>query len=170
MAWSEEAKERAAARRVYMLDEVIEAVEITLEELGCNEEGHVIPKETLIPIVAKRVEEDRRMKYSNGIYLKLPTIENTEVRLPDANFILNNWSRMAERAADLHSIYIVWEGGKNGGVRLGTLEEYHEQQTVLGLIVYGGAEKHNRRADIINRKKGNDEAGYIGLWLPTPNE
>lgn len=166
MAWSEEAKERAAARRVYMLDEVIESVEITLEELGCNEDGHVIPKETLAPIVAKRVEEGRRCEG----YLKIPTIENTEVRLADNDFVLNNWSRMADRAADIHSVYIVWEGGKNGGVRIGTLEEYHEQQTILGLIVYGGAEKHNRRADIINRKKGNDEAGYIGLQLPTPNE
>lgn len=164
MAWSEEAKERAAARRVYMLDEVIEAVEITLEELGCNEECHVIPKETLAPIVAKRVEEGRRCEG----YLKIPTIENTEVRLADTDFVLNNWSRMAERAADLHSIYIVWEGGKNGGVRLGTFEEWQEQQKTLGLIAYGVVDKHNRRSDIINRKGG--EGHYLGLQLPYPSD
>lgn len=162
MAWSEAAKERAEARRFMMLDEIIDALKETLFERECVKEGNVISKPILIPMLAVRIEKRRRREG----YMYVPSVENTPVKLPDAKTIKNNWSRAVFRAADVHKIFIVWEGGKRGGVRLGTVEEYNDQQSTMKGITEGVKDMHNRRADVINREMGEGTAGHIGLILP----
>lgn len=156
--WSDEAKERAGARRVYRLDEATACIPAILEEEGCNKPKAVMPKSKLRRLVVKCCKENRRVV--GGIHI--PTIENTEVREVDNSFVKNNWSEMTDRLAE-DGTYIVWEGGKRGGVRLGTLEEYQEQQITIREIANGISDKHNVRATIINEAGG--ESPYISTQI-----
>ena len=122
-SWSDAAKERAEARKFYRFDEACACIPATLLEEGCDKPKAVMAKSVLFRRTVKCCQDNRRI--SGGI--KIPTIENTEVLDVTYKFLRNNWSDITDRLAD-EGTYIVWEGGKRGGVRLGTLEEYVEQQ------------------------------------------
>lgn len=160
--WSDAAKERAIARRFYRMDEACACVPSILEEEGCNKKRAVLPKRTLFKAVIECCTINRRIPGA----LKLPTIENTIVRPVDRRFLENNWSEITDRLAEDHKTYIIWEGGRRGGVRLGTLEEYIEQQEQLRGVTRGVAKKHNRRAAII--KDAGEESPFLGLMLGEP--
>ena len=160
-SWSDAAKERAEARKFYRMDEACACVPSILDEEGCTKKGAVLPKQTLFKAVVDCCTANRR---GSGV-LHLPTIENTEVRAVDRRFLKNNWSEITDRLAESDT-YVIWEGGKRGGVRLGTLEEYIEQQKQLRAIAHGVIEKHNTRTDII--QDAGEETERIGLMLEAP--
>ena len=161
-SWSDEAKERSAARRAYRLDEACAGVEQVLNEEGCTKEGAEIPKKSLYRLVVQRCQENRRI--NGGIII--PTIENTEVRAVDRRFLKNNWSEICQKLCEDYRVYMVWTMGKGGGVRLGTLEEYEECQRHYRNVVHGTTEKQNRRAEIINERGG--ESPYISNQIEAP--
>lgn len=162
--WSERAKERAQARKEYQMDEACECIRAILNSKNMSRPGEVVIKRTLFKMVVKCCE-DRRIQ--SGV-LHIPTIENTEVRPVDIVFLRNNWSDLCDRLAEDYTTYVIWEGGRNGGVRLGTLEEYATQQKDFKAISRGVVNKHNRRSDIIN--DAGEDSDYLGLLLGAPDK
>ena len=161
--WSEAAKERAEARKFYRMDEACACIPAVLLEDGCNKKKAVMAKMTLFRRVVLCCEDGRKIAGGR----RIPTIENTEVLDVDRKFLKNNWSEITDRLAD-DGEYIVWEGGKKGGVRLGTLDEYIEQQKQVRAIAQGVIKKHNRRTDIIS--DAGKESEYLGLMLGAPDD
>ena len=163
--WSKAAKERAGARRIYRLEEAEACVPAILEEEGCDHEGAVMQKRALSYRVAGCCEANRR----GPGYLHMPLIENTLVEPVNHKFVLNNWSVLCIRLA-ASGAYIIWEGGKRGGVRLGTLEEYQEQQKTVGAIAQGVVDIRNTRSNIINKAGGEADYMDVSNLLADPNE
>jgi hypothetical protein len=164
-AWSDVARERAEARRKWMLGEARQAVIQILEEERLKKFGKVLLKDTIAEKAEKRVVENRK----EGVATKIPLIENTVVREAKKKFILHNWSIIVLAAArDKPPRFIVSKSGRNGGVRLGTLEEFEKCQGPLADITKGVAKYHNKRSDIIVDHGG--EARYIATQLGTADE
>lgn len=157
--WGEASKERAAARREYQIEEASEALVMALKKNKYNKEGRTIPKSALIPLVAECCENNR-MRIG---YRFIPTVENVIVQLPDERFIKGSWKDINIHCAETLKKYIVWEGGRGGGMRLGSFKEYQMQQSTLAGMTFGIMETHNLRSEIINEQGGTSVR--IGLML-----
>lgn len=113
-----------------------------------------IKKAILIPKVSKHAYDERRKEGYN--YQK--TVENHLVRGPNSKFVDAHWTSICLYCADEMKMYVVWG---DSGVRLGTLEEYQNQQECIENIASGVASSHNKRAEIINKRGG--ESVYINV-------
>ena len=103
-----------------------------------------------------------------------PSGQKRNLKIPKPSFIRNNWTDIVKRCANYpnpdYRVYIVWVGGKEGGVRIGTREEFQNQQAILEAISKGVAEEHNERTDIINADGGSSGRIEVkALPLPAPS-
>jgi hypothetical protein len=136
------------------VEEVAEATVLFLNDIYVANPTMTVKKATIIPKIAKLVAEGRRIDGYNYI----PTVENRAVREPNEKWIINNWKHVTLFIAEELEKYIVWD---RDGVRLGTFEEYQEQQEMIENIADGVASSFNRRATIINSRGG--ESVYISV-------
>lgn len=113
-----------------------------LERYHEKNNGDCIVKRELIPHVARRSGWIMEDDYD-------PTYDSQAIPPPSDRFILANWSTITQLCANQYRKYIVWEPGRSQGIRLGTFEEYQENQKTLALIARGLVDTIEDRASII---------------------
>jgi len=116
-----------------------------LEGVERRNPGDCIVKPKLIPQVATNVQ--RAFEQSG---LDIDYVES--ITAPDEKFIWGHWSQICKHAARRYKKYIIWP--PRAGVRLGTLQEYQENQRVLAKITQGVADCIEDRTHIITSHGG----------------
>jgi len=115
---------------------------------------YTVSKKALFQQVPHEIHCGRRKDGSRYI----PTVENREVDIANAQFLRGHWKEI-RLTCETYGYFIIWNPpGETSGVRLGTIEEYQQQQGLILSIASGFAEFHNTRADIIEDygEKGTD--------------
>lgn len=137
------------------IDESAQAVILILAGFEKRNPGEWITKPVLYPMVTTRVEE----KIEDNLTLYLDAIT-----APDEAFLTNHWSLICKAAARKYKKYIVW-GSK--GCRLGTLEEYEENQNDLAAIGRGICDAVGDRTHIIQDNGGQSFFLEQQAYLPS---
>lgn len=151
-------KKTDAVKRI-KIAEAAEAVALALECSGADKPGVTVKKKDLLAQIEDWVWSLRRQ---SGV-LKIPTVLNKEVKVADTRFCRCNWSKIREKAAEME-YFIIWNPvGEPLGIRLGSLEEYQEQQAWVMNATQGFADFHNQRAKTIREHGAN--AGDLDLKL-----
>jgi hypothetical protein len=155
---SKKAAKAKEVRRV-RIGEAAEALAFLLEKHGADKKGRTVKKAWVLQHMEAHIWELRRDKG----YLEVPTVLNTEVKVADERYCRNNWKAIRETAAEME-YFVIWNPkGEPVGIRLGSLEEYQEQQALVMNLTEGFKKFHNQRADIIRGHGQN--AGKLDLSL-----
>lgn len=117
--------------------------------------GRTVLKSDVLKAIPGYIKENVRVNH--GIR-EIPTVNNLAVRLPTAPFLERNWKAIRETACS-YGYFIIWNPpSEKPGIRLGTLEEYTEQQETVQQVLLAFMDFHNARAITIVRHKGNASA------------
>lgn len=121
-----------------------DALARVLNGIESNHPGKYTIKANLIPLVARRANQIMGgEEYTVDFDLQA-------IPSPDDKFIRSHWSRICKICARKHKVYPVWDNGFiRGGYRMGTLEEYQNNQHVLRKINYGIRDSISDRTNII---------------------
>lgn len=129
-----------------------------LQQWNAKPGGRTVKREAITHAIPDYIEEVVRIK--SGIRT-IPTVNNLAVRLPTEAFINKNWKAIRETACSF-GYFIIWNPpGEALGLRLGTLEEYTEQQEGIQQLLIAMMDFHNARAITIVRHDGDATAVEI---------
>lgn len=153
--------EKTQAKMFMRIDDATRAVIAVLASVERNHAGSFITKEALFPRIITKVED-------NIAESDLLIYDEQAIPAPDDSFLLRRWSQICDHAARQYKKYIVWCWD---GVRLGTLEEYQENQKDLAKSTQGLADKIDDRTNIIIAHGGQSFMMTVGIkYLSSGNE
>ena len=173
----ESVSDLSEAKKSYQLDEIGQAIVDVLEENECTSLGKVMTKLKLFPKIVKCCKGNRFETIPGiGEVSRPPAIKNSPVKPVDLAFLLNHWSeardRLAERKVD--PIYIVWGATvveAEGGIRIGTQEEYEKLLPFFRAIARGITDSHNGRVELVNSRGAREQLLSTGLLAdPSPRD
>lgn len=131
--------------RVRMI-EAADAIINILEEHNKRFPGGTLKKELVLDRIEDAIGKIRSMK-PGGKYI--PAVENKQVAIASRSFVSSKWTDICYLCAET-GYFIIWNPpDESPGLRLGTLEEYNNQQARILSITSGIARYHNHRAGII---------------------
>jgi hypothetical protein len=144
------------------IDDATKAVITILEGIERRNPGKRITKENLFPIIISRVEDNINDS-------DLLIYDEEAISAPDESFLSRRWPDICKRAAQQYKKYIVWSWE---GIRLGTLEEYQDNQKDLKKIILGGKDCVDDRTKIIRANGGRSFTMIIQFknMLPSGEE
>lgn len=141
------------------IEEAADALVLLLKVQGATCKGTTVKKAFIIKNIEHYVHQVRR---STGVMI-IPTVLHREVKAANETFCRNNWKAIRETAGQM-GYYIIWNPpGENLGIRLGTLEEYQNQQALIMNITASFAKFHNERAETI--RDSGEKAGDLQVKL-----
>ena len=129
------------------IDESTREVIKVLSRIAIEQPGQCTPKAEIIRRSAVRLEE----RFRNDVPIEY---DIEAIAFPDEKFMSRHWSKIREHAARKHKRFISWEKGKGKGIRLGSLEDYQDNQHDLKVIAFGVADCVEDRTKIIRKNGG----------------
>ena len=129
------------------VDEATKEVIKVLSRISDEQPGLCLPKAEVIRRSAVRLEE----RFRNDVPIEY---DIEAIAFPDEKFMARHWSKIREHSARRYKKFIAWEKGKGKGVRLGSLEDYQENQHDLKVIAFGVADCVEDRTKIIRKNGG----------------
>lgn len=121
------------------IDDVAKATISILSNVENNNPGTFIVKDKLFPKIITRIED--AIEDSDDL-----VYDELAIGAPDFSFLHRRWPQICNYAADHYKKYIIWSWD---GVRLGTLDEYQNNQQDLAKCTQGFVDKIYDRTNII---------------------
>jgi hypothetical protein len=144
---SEHSREIALEIRRVKREEAADAIVAIMLAAGANRPGVLLNKKVIFSKVEEQVRANRRYNGCKGI--TIPTVEHREVGTANEAFCRTNWTEIKGIAESYGYYFIYNPEGEGVGLRLGTIEEYADQQSRVLNSTQAYADWHNRRSSNI---------------------
>lgn len=134
------------------IEEAANAVIYVLEEHDKRFHDNTLRKAILLERIPEAISKMRDWKKDGKkIGVSIPAVENHEVDIANAGFVCGHWKDICLLCAEF-GYFVIWNPpGEAPGLRLGTIDEYGNQQGLITGITSGFANYHNDRTKIIEQ-------------------